>query len=155
MRRIILTLVLGFIFVFSLKAQNIPSVTNGFPTEIQKVPYQVSIRAKSDGSHCGGSILNNKYVLTAAHCVNGKKASDITLKVGFTTQNNPGDNLQSYKAKRIVFHPSYNAFKKDFDVAIIEIDGTFTFNNFVQPVELISNQTLSAETIGNKVRVSG
>ena len=34
MRRIILTPVLGFIFVFSLKAQNIPSVTNGFPTEI-------------------------------------------------------------------------------------------------------------------------
>ena len=153
MRRIILTPVLGFIFVFSLKAQNIPSVTNGFPIEIQKVPYQVSLQINN--SNCGGSILNNKYVLTAAHCVNGKKASDITLKVGFTTQNNPGDNLQSYKAKRIVFHPSYNAFKKDFDVAIIEIDGTFTFNNFVQPVELISNQTLSAETIGNKVRVSG
>ena len=125
------------------------------------MPYQVSIRAKSDGSHCGGSIINNKYILTAAHCFNDKddkKASNITVKVGFTTQNNPGSNLQSYKAKRIVIHPSYNdnVFnKKDFDVAIIEIDGTFTFNNFVQPVELISNQTLSAEAIGNKVRVSG
>ena len=39
--------------------------------------------------------------------------------------------------------------------AVIEIYGTFTFNNFVQPIVLISNQNLVPETTGNQVRVSG
>lgn len=156
MRKIIITLILAVITVFSLKAQDIQSITNGFPIEIQNVPYQVSIQNKSTGNHfCGGSIINGKYVLTVAHCVRGKNASDITLNVGFSTQNNPGNNLQSYNAKRIVIHPNYNNSTNDFDVAIIEINETFIFNDFVQPVELISNQTLFAETIGNQVRVSG
>lgn len=156
MRKIILMVILTSISVFSIRAQDIQAITNGFSIEIQNVPYQVSIQNKSNGSHfCGGSIINNKYVLTAAHCVDGTNASDITLNVGFSLQNNPGNNLQSYNARRIVVHPNYNNGTNDFDVAVIEIDGVFSFNGSVQPVELISPQNLASETIGNQVRVSG
>ena len=87
-------------------------------------------------------------MLTAAHCVNRINASDINVKVGFSLQNNHGTNVQSFGVKRIVIHPND-------DIAIIEINGTFIFNNFVYPVELISNQKLFAETVGNEARVSG
>ena len=40
MRKIILTAVLGFISVFTLKARDVQFVTNGLSVEIQKVFYQ-------------------------------------------------------------------------------------------------------------------
>ena len=156
MRKIILIVFLISISAFNLKAQNIQAITNGFPIEIQNVPYQVSIQNKSSGKQfCGGSIINNKYILTAAHCVVGTNASNITISVGFGLQNSPESNIQTYNARRIVVNPNYNNTTFDFDVAVIEIYGTFTFNNFVQPIVLISNQNLVPETTGNQVRVSG
>ena len=136
--RIIISLVLiSNIFIIGLRAQGIQSITNGFPIEIHQVPYQVSIKNKADGK----SVINNKY------CVNGLNADEITINVGFSLQNAPGNNLQSYEAERIVVHPNYDNDTNDFDVALIEIDGIFTFNNFVQPIQYISNRNLAPETI--------
>ena len=156
MRKIILTVLLTSVFVFCLKAQNIQRITNGFQINIQDVPYQVSIRYNNNDLHCGASIINNKYILTAAHCVDqGVNPSDLIIRIGFTYQDNLGSNLQSYTAKKIVIHPDYDNSTLDYDVAVIEIDGTFSFNNFAQPVELISEYNLFPENIGNTVRASG
>ena len=54
MRKIILLLALT-VSMFNLKAQDIQLITNGFPIDIQNVPYQVSIQ-NNDGHYCAGSI---------------------------------------------------------------------------------------------------
>ena len=156
MKKIISFFITVFLFTLNLKAQDNGRilVTNGFSIDITDAPYQVSLQL--NGNHyCAGSIINNRYVLTAAHCINGINISNITVNAGFTLQNNPSNNQQTFDVRRVAIHPDYDAGENDFDIAIIEIAGTFTFNNFVQPVELISDQTLFAETVGNVVRVSG
>ena len=162
MRKIILTAILASASIVCIKAQDdIALITNGSSIQIQEVPYQISIQNKSGGEHfCGGSIINNKYVLTAAHCFfktdNSRvNASEIKVKAGFSSQKNPGSNVQSYNAKRLIIHPNYNRVTLDYDIALIEIDGTFSFNTCVQPVKLISSQNTAPEATGNKVRVSG
>lgn len=148
-----LTILFLLAFVINTNAQE--SITNGVDIEIQDAPYQVSIYY--EGKHnCGGSIINNRYVLTAAHCLEGRNLSDLSIKAGITFQNNHGDHVQSFQVKRQATHPNYNIPSiNNNDVGILEIDGEFTFNDHVQPIELISDNSMAAESVGNIVRVSG
>lgn len=54
-------------------------IVNGDQAVSNQFPYQVAIRSISDRtvSICGGSILSNEYILTAAHCTKGYKSFEI------------------------------------------------------------------------------
>lgn len=147
------------LLAFSLSTQaqqHAPQVTGGGPANITSVPYQVSIHR--NGSHiCGGSIINDRFVLTAAHCmkdISPFNLNQLKIKVGLTSQSSPGIRLQQFNVLRIIRHPNYNASNLDYDYALIEISGRFSFNNWVQPVALAGPGS-SAQAVGNTVKVSG
>jgi len=49
----------------------IPFIVGGTPTRLNEVPYQVAFRMKNSASglaYCGGTIINENWILSAAHC---------------------------------------------------------------------------------------
>lgn len=94
------------------------------------VPYQCSLQ--SYNSHnCGCSILSNKWLLTASHCVVGHTPKSLTVLVGTNDLRNGGTY---YKVDSFISHENYNRPRFANDVAVIKVKGTIEFNDRVQPI---------------------
>ena len=67
---------------------------------------------------CGGSIISSSWILTAASCVNGVSASQITVYAGSTRV---WTGTQTGTASRIVVHPGYSSESNLYDIALLEL----------------------------------
>jgi len=64
-----------------------PRIVGGFPATMGQFPYQVLIYSSknSDKYMCGGAIISERHILTAAHCVSG--VSNIEVLAGNIDRN--------------------------------------------------------------------
>lgn len=81
-------------------------------------PFIVSLQRTSGSHFCGGSLLNSRTVLTAAHCVVGVSASGVRVRAGSLNRSSGGTVVS---ASSIVIHPSYSESTYNNDVAIVKL----------------------------------
>jgi trypsin len=92
-------------------------IVGGEPTDIKQHPWQVALTIGNN--LCGGSIVAQKWVLTAAHCVKpSPKLSEVKVKSDATDYTRGG----TWTAiEKIVVHESYNPFTNEHDLALIKL----------------------------------
>jgi secreted trypsin-like serine protease len=90
------------------------------------LPYSwsmvVSIRVGSSNQHiCSGTVLEDSYILTAAHCLTNRSAQDITIEAGMYYLSESDVSIR--EVDQIYIHPNYtthsNVYKND--IAILHI----------------------------------
>jgi secreted trypsin-like serine protease len=90
---------------------------------------------KMHGCVCGGSLLNERYVLTAAHCLSSNDPKTITITAGIHDQQlAEAARRQQRRVKTITMHPGWNSETMENDLAILELNEPVTFGKYVQPV---------------------
>lgn len=69
--------------------------------------------------YCSGVLIDDTWILTAAHCVKGRTAGEIEVAVGiYDLSNFAGPRIP---VKSIHIHPQYNSTQLTKDIALIEL----------------------------------
>ncbi|ENN83297.1 hypothetical protein YQE_00344, partial [Dendroctonus ponderosae] len=122
-------------------------IVGGFPVNIENYPYQVSLEYVY--SHiCGGAIISNRWVLSAAHCTqlwrDYTPPSLFTIRMGTSFLQSEGDR---FTVTRVIEHPGYgnSATPFDYDMCLIQVSREIVFSNSLQPVALPAHHAVSAD----------
>ena len=87
---------------------------------------------------CGGSLLSNQYVITAAHCTDGHTASSIEILLG---EHDTSDSIvDRHTIHTITEHENYNRASADYDFAILKLSAPITFSSVAAPICLPSSE---------------
>ncbi|XP_075163605.1 chymotrypsin-2-like, partial [Haematobia irritans] len=82
---------------------------------------------------CGGAIIDQRWIITASHCVAGASAEKLKVLTG--AQNLKNNTGKYYYPDRIVMHCSYNNPAYANDIALIHLNSSIEFDNHTKAVE--------------------
>ncbi|XP_067379615.1 transmembrane protease serine 9-like [Channa argus] len=102
-------------------------------------PWQVGLF--SNGGRCGGSLINNQWVLTAAHCFSSTDPSGLIVLLGGQSLAALGPNAVLLRVTQIINHPNYNPSTMENDISLLKLSSPVNFNNYILPVCLAASNS--------------
>ncbi|XP_044265437.1 uncharacterized protein LOC123011852 [Tribolium madens] len=115
---------------------SVDKIVNGNKTGLFEFPWMALLSYQTDNGPsflCGGTIINEKYILTAAHCVTNIKHKLIGVRVGehdirtnTDCEEEEGEEIcappvQDLSIEKVIFHEQYNLSTHANDIALIRV----------------------------------
>ncbi|CAG9761243.1 unnamed protein product [Ceutorhynchus assimilis] len=137
------------------KPQHPVGIINGTTAEDGEFPYIVQLHDDFNYFYCGGSIIGDRWILTAGHCV-WDSQFDHGGSILLGTNVLGGGNGTKIEIINKYWHPQFNYNRTTagdipyFDVGIMELEKPITFDSKAQPIKLVdSDDQIPFHKIGN------
>lgn len=118
-----------------------PKIVGGKPATAGAYPWQASLVVANildagKAHFCGGSIVNEKWIVTAAHCMTGLTPSHFQVIVGTYTLNS---GTKRHAVKRRIVHGDYEKVAvSDADIALVELEQSLELGPSAKPATILS-----------------
>ncbi|KAG6458167.1 hypothetical protein O3G_MSEX010706, partial [Manduca sexta] len=134
MRTLIALLALGSVAVAAVPAaSNNARIIGGTVTTINQYPVMASLLLTRDFVHwrhnCGGSILNQRSILSASHCLYRRQPNVYRARLGSSFASSGG---VIFNFAQFIMHPNYNSRNQDNDIAVMRTASRISYNNVIQ-----------------------
>ncbi|XP_021702727.1 mite allergen Der f 3 isoform X2 [Aedes aegypti] len=123
-------------------ASPVPRIVGGYGIAISALPFICSIRQRAsaapvdDGQWnrwCGGTVLNENWLLTSAHCIFGVDIARLLVVCGLR---------QARTIQQAQIKPDYVNGRKGNDLALVLLKKALVFDENVQPIPVFDQQML-------------
>lgn len=106
-------------------------------------PWQVDIQTSPSRHVCGGTIITENWVLSAAHCFpNPSDVGSYIIYVGRYQLNGINSHQSIHRVSRVVIPSGYIEPHSGKDIALVRLSSPVTWSDYVRPVCLPASGTL-------------
>lgn len=113
-----------------------PKITGGRPADPNEWPWMAALRRRGPpNAYCGGVLITNRHVLTAAHCTASFTANEISVRLGEYSFSSKNDTRsRDFRVLEIRQHIDFDATTYDNDISVLKLQQAVLFNSYIWPV---------------------
>ncbi|BFZ13000.1 hypothetical protein BsWGS_16039 [Bradybaena similaris] len=148
-------------------------IIGGTEAEPCEFPWLVMIYDQRLGSLCGGTIIDDRHILTAAHCIKTQnprtkivrtaRANELLVFSGSSTMPLNGtdvDGLVRNIVTQVIIHENFNHTSLENDIAILTLSSPIQFGSCQKPICMVDgskspHQASNCRTMGWGVTSNG